>query len=102
MAFQRVTSLSELWEGEMKGVTLSGKKILLVHHHERVFAYQDRCAHKAALMSEGLIRGEVLVCGAHGWEYDLCTGRGVNPTSARLNSVPVRVENGEIWVDPDV
>ncbi|MBY0518086.1 MAG: aromatic ring-hydroxylating dioxygenase subunit alpha [Bacteriovoracaceae bacterium] len=31
----------------------------------------DRCLHRLALLSEGEVRGERLVCMYHGWEYDL-------------------------------
>jgi len=41
----------------------------------------------------------VLTCQAHLWEYDARSGRGINPASARLTPVAVRVEEGNILVD---
>jgi len=41
----------------------------------------------------------VLVCSAHHWRYDICSGRGINPASARL--APVRVEATVIHHAPD-
>jgi nitrite reductase/ring-hydroxylating ferredoxin subunit len=40
-----------------------------------------------------------LTCRAHCWAYDVCTGRGHNPTTARLQAVAVRVDNRSILVD---
>jgi toluene monooxygenase system ferredoxin subunit len=99
MAFRRVESLVHLWIGEVKGVVVDGVPVVLVHLPDGVHAFEDRCAHQAARMSEGRIEGDVFVCGAHGWCYDARSGCGVNPESARLRAFPVRVEEGAVWVD---
>ena len=33
-----------------------------------------RCAHRGALMSDGYVDGDNLMCGLHGWDYRLDTG----------------------------
>ena len=42
----------------------------------------------------------VITCSGHQWCYDLRDGRGINPRTARLRALPVRVQDGTIWVDP--
>jgi toluene monooxygenase system ferredoxin subunit len=99
MSFQRVARRGDLWVGEMRGVVVGGVKVLLVSLDDGVRAYEDRCAHKGVELSAGRLSGTQLVCGAHGWEYDVATGRGVNPIAACLRSFPVAVEGDDILVD---
>jgi toluene monooxygenase system ferredoxin subunit len=99
MSFQRVASRGDLWVGEMRGVVVGGVKVLLVSLDDGVHAYEDRCAHKGVELSAGRLAGTRLVCGAHEWEYDVATGRGVNPASACLRRFPVAVEGDDVLVD---
>lgn len=99
MAFLRAAALADLWEGEMIGVRVAGVPVLLVRLDDGLHAYVDRCAHQAVPLSEGVLDGGVIVCGAHGWSYDARTGRGVNPARARLSAIPVRAEGADILVD---
>ena len=102
MAFQRVTSLTEFWSGEKIGLTLGGKRIVLVNVDGAVYAYEDACPHLGLALSEGELKGTRLTCRGHLWEYDACTGRGINPATIHLKPLPVRVERDDVLVDPDV
>jgi toluene monooxygenase system ferredoxin subunit len=99
MPFSRVAALVDLWSGEMRRYVVQGKKILLVRMDDTIYAYEDRCAHQSVMLSKGSLSGSVVTCSAHQWQYDVRTGAGVNPASARLTSVPVKVEGDAIFVD---
>lgn len=50
-------------------------------------------------MAEGQIKGDTVVCGLHGWRYDITTGIApVNPSVA-LTKFPAWVTDGEVYVD---
>ncbi len=99
MAFTRAARLEELWIGEKLGVVVDGLRVLLVRLDEGVFAYEDRCMHQGVAMSEGKLVGRTLVCSAHAWEYDACSGRSINPRGAMLRALPVEIRDGEVLVD---
>jgi toluene monooxygenase system ferredoxin subunit len=99
MAFQKVATLDDLWSGEKLGVMVAARRVLLVNIDGTVYAYEDRCAHLGVALSEGSLQDTVLTCRAHCWAYDVCTGRGYNPATARLQALAVRVDNGSILVD---
>lgn len=99
MAFQKVATVDDLWSGERRGLVVAGRKVLLVNLGDTIYAYADKCAHLGVALSDGHLRGTHLICRAHHWEYDLCTGRGCNPATARLQAYAVRVEHGNILVD---
>jgi toluene monooxygenase system ferredoxin subunit len=96
---RRVAALSELWKGDMSACVVGRTKVLLVRLDEGVFAYEDECAHLGLPLSEGSLEGCVLTCRAHRWQYDARTGLGLNPKSARLRALPVRVEGDDVLVD---
>ncbi|MGW0159731.1 glutamate synthase-related protein [Mycobacterium sp. NPDC003323] len=95
----RVTSLSGLPEESPHPVTVSGVDLVLIRRGDAVSALYGRCGHRGALMSDGHIDGDLLVCGVHGWRYDADTGVSpVNPTVA-LRKFPVWVTGDDVYVD---
>jgi toluene monooxygenase system ferredoxin subunit len=101
MAYAKTLAQEELWVGEMRSCDVAGRRVLVLRLQTGIHAYQDRCAHLRVPLSEGTLRNGVLTCSAHGFEYDAATGRGINPKDARLVALPVRIEGGHIWVDPE-
>jgi len=101
MTFRRVSSLEDLWSGEMMGLEVDGNDILLINVHDCIYAYSDVCPHQKSRLSEGSLLGNTLRCARHQWEFDVCTGQGVNPQNACLKAFPVTVEGGDILLDLD-
>lgn len=88
--------LNDLWIGEMRGIAVNGRRVLLLRLEEGVFAYEDRCAHLGVPLSEGSLADGVLTCRAHHYQYDARTGAGINPKATQLVSVPLSVRDGRI------
>lgn len=85
----------------MRGLDVGGNSILLVNLGNRVYAYADACPHQRSRLSEGNLIGNTLRCATHHWQFDVRTGRGINPQSACLKAFPVSVEGSDILVDLD-
>jgi toluene monooxygenase system ferredoxin subunit len=83
----------------MCGLVVDGLPVVLIDVDGEVHAWEDRCAHQRVKLSEGKLDGCELECAAHGWRYDVRTGRGVNPIGAQLRRVAVRVQDGGVLVD---
>ncbi len=101
MAFQRVATLDELWDGEMIALETEGQVVLLVNVNGGIHAYADSCPHLGTRLSQGSLQRNALTCSTHGWEFDVCTGHGINPKTACLESFAVKVESGDILIDVD-
>ena len=91
-------TLDDIWAGEMRAVNLGAVDVLLCNLDGTLVAYEDRCPHLANPLSEGVLADGVLTCAAHEWEFDVRTGRGVNPASACLHRYPVRLDGERIFV----
>jgi len=101
MGFQSVAKVEDLWSGELMGLEVDGQHILLVNVENRIYAYADICPHQMSRLSEGTLAGKILRCGRHHWEFDVCSGSGVNPQNACLRMFPIRVDGEDILVDMD-
>jgi toluene monooxygenase system ferredoxin subunit len=99
MAFQKIAKVDELWSGEMIALECEGQHVLLVNLDGAIRAYADSCPHLRTRLSEGSLVGYVLVCSAHGWQFDARTGEGVNPRTACLKSFAIQLENEDILLD---
>ncbi len=93
------TTADDVWEGEMVPVTVDDRKLLLVNIAGDLKAYANRCPHQDTPLDEGVLDGCVLTCTSHLWEFDACTGTGINPASARLEPYELRIDdNGHLSV----
>ena len=99
MGFQRVAKIEDLWSGEMMGLEVNGESVLLVNVDNQIYAYADVCPHQKSRLSEGTLTDKILRCGRHHWEFDVCSGSGVNPRSACLRMFPIRINGEDIFVD---
>ena len=99
MAFRKVATLDELWDGEMMALETEGQVVLLVNVNGGIHAYADSCPHLGTRLSQGSLQRTMLTCSTHGWEFDASTGQGINPKTACLVSFAVKVENGDIFID---
>jgi toluene monooxygenase system ferredoxin subunit len=100
MAFLRACALDDVWEGDMALMSVAGQEVLVVHlDGGGVRAFDPRCPHQGWSLAEGSLDDGVLVCGMHGWEFDVRSGAGVNPTDCALRGYAVEIRDGEVWVD---
>src|ERR1700709_27102 len=101
MGFQNVDKRQDLWSGEMIGLEMNGKRILLVNIDDHIYAYADACPHQDSRLSEGTLTDKILRCARHHWEFDVCSGYGVNRQNAGLRPFPIRLEGEDILVDTE-
>ncbi len=60
-----------------------------------------RCLHRGALMSDGYIKGNDIICGLHSWDYSYKTGISSYNPAEQLHRFSSWVENGKVIVDED-
>ncbi len=64
-----------------------------------VFATSSRCAHKGGPLAEGMVHGRKVTCPLHAWVYSLETGEALGDDQGRIETYPVKVEDGRILLD---
>jgi len=75
--------------------------LVIIAYDDRVSVMYGRCLHRGALMADGHIEGENLICGVHGWDYRFDTGVSEYNNDEALHKFNAKVEKGWVWVDGD-
>jgi len=68
---------------------------------DQVSVLYGRCLHRGALLSDGHVEGDNLICGVHGWDYRYRTGVSEYNNEERLHKFSSWIEDGGVWVDAD-
>ena len=90
-------SLAELKE---KGHKVVQGGIAVFWHENQVYAVDNRCPHMGFPLHLGSLCDGILTCHWHHARFALCGGGALDPWADDVPSHEVRVENGEIWVNP--
>ena len=75
--------------------------LVVTRFDDEVSVLYGRCAHRGALMADGHIDGENLICGVHGWDYRIDTGISEYNNTETLPKFTSWLEDGTVWVDAD-
>jgi len=103
MAFEKVCTLDDVWEGDMDSFeTADGTEVLVVClDGGEVKAFQAICPHQQIELVEGEFDGKALTCRAHLWQFDCTDGKGINPDDTSIAEYPVKVEGDDVLVNTD-
>jgi len=96
--FKQVCNISALKEKEGQRFFVDDVDIALYKVNGEIYAMTNVCPHQhAALIYSGFIEEGYVTCPAHGWQFNLKTGK--LPTGGNgLQIYPVYVENGIVYV----
>ncbi|WP_040494768.1 Rieske 2Fe-2S domain-containing protein [Ilumatobacter nonamiensis] len=94
----RLIERDELTTGVPVGATLDGLEFVVVDRTDRVDVLEDRCTHRGAPLSDGVVTGDCIECPWHGSRFDTATGMvEAGPASVPQPVYRTRVVDG--WVE---
>lgn len=89
-----------LQEGTMSAAELNGHHVLLARIGGEVFAVDGTCTHEDADLANGFLVEDRVVCALHLSEFELRTGRVLNPpATVPLKTFKIKIEDGTIFVE---
>ncbi|MFT4790494.1 MAG: glutamate synthase domain-containing protein 2/nitrite reductase [Arcticibacterium sp.] len=97
----KVIAFSKLEEKTPVGQQVNGLDLVLIRYGNDVSVLYGRCLHRGALMADGYIEGDNLICGLHGWDYRYDTGVSKYNNKEVLHKFYSEVKEDWIWVDED-
>jgi nitrite reductase/ring-hydroxylating ferredoxin subunit len=96
--FTLICSIGELKENVGRKFIVGDIEIALFKISNKVFALSNICPHQQThLIYDGFIENEFVVCPAHGWKFNLRTGKKDSGSNG-LQIFPVEVIDGNIFV----
>ena len=73
--------------------------LVIIRYGKKVSALYGRCLHRGALLSDGYIEGQNLICGVHGWDYRYDTGVSEYNNEEALQKFTTEIKEGKVYVD---
>ncbi|WP_282778715.1 glutamate synthase-related protein [Phaeodactylibacter xiamenensis] len=80
---------------------INGLDLVIIRYDNEVSVLYGRCLHRGALMADGYVDGDNLICGLHGWDYRYDTGVSEYNNKEALHKFKADVKDGYVWIDED-
>lgn len=94
-----IAIVSELTNRKPAHALVLNCDLVIVPVDDVITVFYGRCLHRGALLSDGFIQGQNLVCGLHHWDYRVDTGVSEYNNSECLTQFRSIVEGGHLYVD---
>jgi len=94
-----IFKLSALADRKPEYAIVGEVDLVVVRFDDNVSVFYGRCLHRGALMSDGHVRGDDLICGVHNWDYRLDSGVSAYANDEKLPKFKSWVEGDDICVD---
>lgn len=78
-----------------------GLDLVVIKYGSEVSVLYGRCLHRGALLSDGYIDGQNLICGLHNWDYRYDTGVSEYNNSEVLYKYHAVIRDDVVYVDED-
>ena len=96
----KACNLEQVKEGQLFGLTVNDKKILLANLKGKIHATDLICTHANADLSTGFLSEEGVRCPLHLSVFNLEDGKPQNlPAETALNVYNVKIDNNEVYVE---
>jgi glutamate synthase domain-containing protein 2/nitrite reductase/ring-hydroxylating ferredoxin subunit len=75
--------------------------LVVTRFDDQVSVLYGRCLHRGALLADGHVSGDNLICGLHDWDYRLDSGVSEYSNEEVLTKFAAWIEDGAVLVDGD-
>jgi glutamate synthase domain-containing protein 2 len=97
----KLCTFAELAEKQPIGKQVNGLDLVVIRYGEEVSVLYGRCLHRGALMADGYVEGDNLICGVHNWDYRIDTGVSEYNNEEALYKFRTVIREGDVYVDED-
>jgi len=93
-----LTSLAEVPTQGILAMKLFGKSLILYRIGSQVVCYENACSHFGEPLDSGNVSNGILTCPSHKFRYRLENGECLTSPEVSLQSYPVEVRDGRVFV----
>jgi nitrite reductase/ring-hydroxylating ferredoxin subunit len=95
----RVAAASDVPPGTAKEVMADDQVVALFNVEGTFYALDGVCPHAGGPLGEGTLRGSVVTCPWHGWQFDVKTGENCLNRKMTHKSFAVKIEGNDVLVE---
>ncbi len=96
-----IADLSTLKDRAPTYALVANVDLVIVRYDENVSVLYGRCHHRGALLADGHVDGQNLICGLHGWDYRYDSGVSEYNNNEALHKFEASIDNERVWVEED-
>ena len=95
----KLCSFTALEDKKPIGKQVNGLDLVVIRYGDKVSVLYGRCLHRGALMSDGHIDGNNIICGVHNWDYRIDTGVSEYNNKEALHKFHAEIKDGNVYVN---
>jgi nitrite reductase (NADH) small subunit len=95
----RVARVGDIPPGESRVFFVRGTEVAVFNVDGRFFAVDNLCPHQGGPLVAGSVKGTLLTCPWHFWQFRLETGDCAMNPSARVATYPVKIIDNEVRIE---
>jgi nitrite reductase/ring-hydroxylating ferredoxin subunit len=99
MAFVRAAKKDEVPPGTIHEFQLDGKTVAIANVDGKFSVINNVCLHRGGPLGEGELKGQIVTCPWHGWQYDVTSGKLVTNPTVGVETYPLELRGDDIFVD---
>ncbi len=96
---KKIVDLNDIPLNGSKLVMVGDTPVALFNINGKIHAWDNRCPHRGASLSDGNISETRIQCKFHLWEFDVKTACAVENETIKIKTYPVKVENGKVFME---
>jgi glutamate synthase domain-containing protein 2/nitrite reductase/ring-hydroxylating ferredoxin subunit len=97
----KIANWAEIPDSMPTAANVEGIDLVIIRRGEWRSVLYGRCLHRGALLADGEIHGDDLICGLHGWDYRIESGVSAYNNGEVLEKFASVLEDGVLYVDRD-
>ena len=97
----KLCSFDELENRKPTGQQVNGLDLVVIKYDENVSVLYGRCLHRGALMADGRVEGDNIICGVHDWDYRIDTGVSEYNNKEVLHKFYAVIKDGSVYIDEE-
>lgn len=94
-----ICHFSQLEEKKPVHALVEGIDLVIIRYGDKVSVLYGRCLHRGALLADGYIEGDNLICGVHNWDYRYDTGISAYKNDDVLYKFKEEIRDDQVWID---
>ncbi|MEO1135928.1 MAG: glutamate synthase-related protein [Pseudomonadota bacterium] len=98
-SWTKVADWSKLEDRSPAYALVADVDLVVIRYDDKVSVLYGRCLHRGALLSDGHVDGDNLICGLHDWDYRLDSGVSEYNNEEVLEKFSAKIEDGAVYVD---
>jgi len=97
----KISELDSLIEKIPTHAKVLNTDLVIIKYNDNVSVLYGRCLHRGALLSDGHIEGNNLICGLHFWDYRYNTGISEYNPNETLHKFKSLVKDSSVYIDEE-